>query len=307
MKRTMHHPRGEAIVMGVVWSSAVFVVFSPSTWIGMMVRSFLPQWTVVFAVAGVWLARRRDPLPAWSLIGGALLMASQLSGSSARVHAPIDLRVAQFNVLQTNRSHADVIASIHASDADLVSVQEVDAAWAVALCKGLADRYPVRIIEPRSNCYGIALFSRVPLKDAHVLMLAASPAIEATVGTARGDVRIFAVHASSPGSPGHFRARNRQYELLAEHIVRMREMPTVVIGDLNAAPWDRDLLHFRACTGLRSNASLGAPTFPAVAHLALIPIDHVLTSARARVVHERTVHVPGSDHRGLVADIAVGG
>jgi len=292
--------------MGIVWVIAVCVVFSPSTWISMMARSFLPQWTMIFAATGVWLALRRHTRPGWSLIGGALLMASQLGGRTGVVEAPIDLRVAQFNVLQTNRSHAEVIASIRASDADLVSVQEVDVEWDAVLRNGLADRYPVHLIEPRSKCYGIALFSKVPLKDAQVLMLAASPAIEATVSTPRGDVRIFAVHASSPGSPGHYRARNRQFELLAEHVVRTKGA-TVVIGDLNAAPWDRDLLQFRACTGLRSNASLGAPTFPSVAHLALIPIDHVLTSARARVVHERTVHVHGSDHRGLVADIAVGG
>lgn len=305
MVRLLKRPRGETILIGGALAAAVFVAFGPNTWVGMMARSFLPQWMLAFTCWGAWIAWRGFGRCATAMLGCTILLATQLPGGADAVNAPVALRIAHFNVLQSNRSYAAVLERILSCDADLVSVQEVDPAWAAGLRAALADRYPYRIIEPRANCYGIALLSRIPLKNARVLMLGDTPAIEATARTMSGEVRVFAVHTTSPGSPGHFMARNRQYARLADE-VRRSSSAVLVIGDLNAAPWDRDLIRFRARTGLRSNAHLTGPTFPSVAHLALIPIDHVLTSAGVHVVAERTVHLPGSDHRGLVAEIALG-
>jgi endonuclease/exonuclease/phosphatase (EEP) superfamily protein YafD len=303
MKRIILHPTTAAAVAFGALLLAVVVAFAPSTWITMMLRSFLPLWVLLFVGTAAWLLFRRRWRDGFITAASSLMIAPTIDGDvppPAR-RAGEALRIAHYNVLQTNHHYADVIATMLRSDADLISVQEVDPAWAEELKRGLAAAYPHQVIEPRSNCYGIALFGRVPLTDPEIVHLDASPAISVGTIIDGKPVRVLCVHTSSPGSPDHFTARNEQLDRLASVINGSRD-PVLVVGDLNAVPWDKDLRRFLASTGMRSHASATDPTFPSLAHLALIPIDHVL-STTDHGVDQRSVHIPGSDHRGLIADI----
>lgn len=302
MKPLLQHHALRIIALGAALSIAVVIAFAPSTWPTMMVRSFLPQWIMAFVVIACWLLVKKRWREGALTSCCALVLWPQLPDAADAVtgHGPM-LRAAHFNVLQSNEAYADAIRTMLLTDADVISVQEVDPEWAAALIEGLSPSYPYQVIEPHTNCYGIALFSRVPLIEAHVIRLGASPAIEALLEIGARRVHVIAAHTSSPGSPGHFSARNRQFELLRDR-VRASLDPVIVIGDLNAAPWDKDLQRLLASTGLRTHAVASDPTFPSGLPMALIPIDHVLAPEGFSVV-QHSVHVPGSDHRGLVAEI----
>jgi endonuclease/exonuclease/phosphatase (EEP) superfamily protein YafD len=77
-----------------------------------------------------------------------------------------------------------------------------------------------------------------------------------------------------------------------------------VVGDLNTVSWDRAMWRLCVNSGLRVGTSSTTPTFPSLFGLALIPIDHMLVSPGTSVVHSASFFIPGSDHRGLIADIA---
>ncbi|HRH39321.1 MAG TPA: endonuclease/exonuclease/phosphatase family protein, partial [Flavobacteriales bacterium] len=115
-------------------------------------------------------------------------------------------------------------------------------------------------------------------------------------------VRLFAVHATSPGSFGHFRRRNEQLKALAE-IVRNSGAPTFVIGDLNTVHWDGAYQRFCARSGMRPINSPFTITWPSVGPFALIPLDHALVSAEVDPSVLRSFNVSGSDHRGLYAEL----
>jgi endonuclease/exonuclease/phosphatase (EEP) superfamily protein YafD len=305
MKKLFLHTRTAMMVAFGTVVIAVVIAFAPSTWTTMMLRSFLPQWITLFALAAIWLLLRRrwrDGLV--TAAGGLLILPTsrppQIDGSTGSTR---ELRIAHFNVLQTNSRYAEVIAAMVRSDADLIGVQEVDPEWASELIDRLSAAYPHRVIEPRTNCYGIALFSRIPLTDIRLVRLGASPAISAGLTVENERMRLLYLHTSSPGSPAQFAARNSQLRMLENEVTTSRD-PVLVVGDLNAAPWDRDLRRFLAATGSRCHSSAGDPTFPSLAHMALIPIDHVLSPPEIGVL-QRSVHIPGSDHRGLLADICV--
>ena len=302
MKWILQHRAASIITLGIALSIAVVVAFAPSTWPTMMARSFLPQWIAAFCLVAMWLLWKKRWREGVLTSCGALLLWPQLPDA---VHQVIgdgpQLRAAHFNVLQSNEAYEGVIRTMLLAAADVISVQEVDPEWAAALIEGLSASYPHHVIAAHTNCYGIALFSRVPLIDAHVVHLGASPAIDAHVAIGSRRVHLIAAHTSSPGSPGHFSARNHQFELLRDH-VRASTEPVIVIGDLNATPWDKDLQRLLAATGLRTHADVYDPTFPSELHMALIPIDHVLAPAGISVA-QHSVHLPGSDHRGLVAEI----
>src|SRR5690606_33147682 len=169
---------------------------------------------------------------------------------------------------------------------------------------GLGGAYPHALIVPRNDCYGIALFSKLPLEDVQVHEMVGAPFIEAVVRTPEGPVRLFAVHASSPHTYRNFRRRNAQLARLAEDIAAS-PVPTVVVGDLNTVHWDHAFRKFRKRSGLLPVNGTSLHTWPSIGPVALIPLDHVLVPSGAGARSVWRFRIPGSDHRGLVADVRI--
>jgi endonuclease/exonuclease/phosphatase (EEP) superfamily protein YafD len=288
-------------------TGAVVMVLAPDAYWPMLLRAFMLPACVVFGAIAVLALVRRYWWVALSTIVGCAMMAMQVH--TPRVEAamtadPPDLRVFHMNVWQPNTAYASAIARALDSDADVISVQEVAPVWAEALVQGLGARYPFMHIEPRENCYGIALFSRIPFQEVRTITLDGTPMIEAVLKRADRPVRLLAVHATSPISYAHFQRRNRQLEEVARHRGQ-DDTATVVVGDLNTVPWDRAFRRLCARAGLRSTTPATQRTWPSVGPLALIPLDHLLISPGITLAGLRTVHIAGSDHKGLLAELNI--
>lgn len=300
------HPRyRELIITMLLLSVATALALSPDAYLPMLARAFMLQWAMMFlGIASFAMIRRRW----WMTMGaffGALVVAMQVDVPFQRAPSAgmgPSIRVAHMNVFQPNIRHDAIIRRALASDADVISVQEVSPEWAEVLLAGLGDRYPYAHIEPRTDCYGIALFSRVPLERVRTMTFAGSPFVEAFVRLDDQEIRVLAVHASSPTDYAHFRKRNAQLSALAGDILRSHA-PTVVIGDLNTVHWDRAYAGFCKLSGLRPLAGAELRSWPAVGPIALIPLDHVLVSPELASNGMSTFSLPGSDHRGLLAEL----
>ncbi len=285
---------------------ACALAFAPDAFLPMLARAFLMQWALLFAALAGWSLWRRRPWTFGAAAFSACMVLLQVDAPVAELQvsaASADLRIAQFNLLQPNRRHDEVVRMALASNADVLSFQEVSPTWGAVLVKALVDTYPHFEVVPGEHCYGIALFSRLPAERMTVHELCGVPVIEAVLRRAEGPLRIISVHATSPGSLSEHRVRNRQLRQLAG-LVRARGERTIVVGDLNTVSWDRAMWGLCAASGLRLGTQPVAPTFPSVLGLALIPIDHVLVSPGTSVLRCGTFVIPGSDHRGLIADIA---
>ena len=108
------------------------------------------------------------------------------------------VRVAQMNVFQPNDDHDEVIAAAIATNADVISFQEVSPIWASVLQQGLAARYPYHRLVARNNCYGIALFSRLPFLRVDVLPLQRRSMLCAEVATPAGPVSFTSAASARP-------------------------------------------------------------------------------------------------------------
>ncbi len=299
----------ELCVAMALLAMSVVAAFAPDAYLPMLFRAFLLPGCMLFAVIAAVALWKRAWWVLQSALAGSVLMASQLMVPVVpmimSIH-PSDLRVFHMNVLQPNTSHQHAMAQALASDADVISVQEVSPEWAVALREGLGGRYPYAHIEPRTNCYGIALFSRIPFTDVRTITLHGTPLIEAVLAVDDKPVRVVAVHTSSPISYEHFRRRNDQLADLAAHLT-LSDTATIVVGDLNTVPWDRAYQRFCMRAGLHSTTAVTQSTWPAIGPVALIPLDHLLLSPGITPSALRTVHIPGSDHKGLLADLNLSG
>ncbi|MDQ3100380.1 MAG: endonuclease/exonuclease/phosphatase family protein, partial [Bacteroidota bacterium] len=242
------------IVGTLVLSIGTILAFAPDAWLTMMARAFMLQWTFAFALLALILVWQRRYMHIGLCSLACMLMSAVQLEPSGIPSDPINdvagLRVLHMNVLQPNSDHGQIISRALASKADVISVQEVDEVWAKVLREDLAVQYPYQLIETRSNCYGIALFSKLPFQSVELIELHGSPFIEVIMDVNGRPIRLITAHATSPISYRHFQRRNAQLRELADHIAG-NDITTVVIGDLNSVHWDRAHRQFRLRSGLK--------------------------------------------------------
>lgn len=297
----------ELYLAAALLTAAVSIAFAPDAYLPMLVRAFIVPASVFLVTLALVFGLRKAWWPAQSALLGAALMILQLPapGEPTGTGSAVDtLRIFHMNVLQPNTAYQEAIDQALAGDADLISVQEVGPEWAAALVCGLRDRYPFIHLEPRTNCYGIALFSKRPFLEACTISAYGTPFIEALFDVGGETVRVLAVHTTSPISYGHFRRRNAQLNMLGEHLATS-DTATIVVGDLNTVPWDSAFRRFCARARLQSTTPSFQRTWPSIGPFAAIPLDHVLVSPTIGTTALRTVEIAGSDHRGVLAEITI--
>jgi endonuclease/exonuclease/phosphatase (EEP) superfamily protein YafD len=181
---------------------------------------------------------------------------------------------------------------------------------------GLAETFPYSQLIPRPGAGGIGLWSRYPLTEVTVPRhrSVSMPGGRIEVPGVELKPLVASVHVQSPvsGDTDTVDAwSNGMAEAKAQLDNFAREVgqaAVIVGGDYNSTP---DMRQFRELltNGYRDAVEqLGAgyaPTFRANADIPpLITIDHILTrNAAAKSI--KTVTVDGSDHRALLATIAV--
>lgn len=272
--------------------------------------SWLPHLLALTLIFAGWcLLRKQDFKAAW--LGAWILLATSSLVNTAGKSEPMphveneQVRIAQVNVLQFNQRHELVAEHILQLDADILAFQEVDQLWADSLLKVLAAEYPYFSLAPQDNCYGMALFSRKPLKDIQLRFWQGYPAISAHMEAGGQEHLILSLHAASPVSKARFRARNIQL-ISAAQLVKDTGLPTLLIGDLNTVPWDAALRPLLESASLQdSRARHYTATWPNFMGRWGIPIDYVLHSSHWQRLGHSVHPIPGSDHRAIVATLAV--
>ncbi|MGH3336711.1 MAG: endonuclease/exonuclease/phosphatase family protein, partial [Nocardioides sp.] len=126
-----------------------------------------------------------------------------------------------------------------------------------------------------------------------------------------GQHTLFAVHPHAPTDIAKWR---RDHYVIRAAVTD--EHPDLVVGDFNATP-DHPPMRALADAGYRSASELAnegwQPTWPAVAGASVlgisvpnfVHIDHVLVGPGFAAISTHTLDIPESDHRALVAELAV--
>jgi endonuclease/exonuclease/phosphatase (EEP) superfamily protein YafD len=273
-----------------------------------------PGWAVVLVllVAGRWWW----PVPVVLVL---LLVAVAWVLPSAPAPPPHRsaprLRVMTLNVLAGRADVDAVLRVVHESHVDLLAVQEGLPESADRLTAGLRERLPYVAGSDPEGRTGTRLWSRHPLEpigpafgEGHqIFQVDLSPGPPAPVR-----VRVTVVHTMSPG-PGRIPGWTRDLRALRQ-ASSAASGPQIMLGDFNAT---RDHRPFRRllATGLADAAdTVGTPpwrgaTWPDDRRFpALLRLDHVLVTPGSFVVSSvRTVRIPGTDHRGLQADLGFAG
>lgn len=244
--------------------------------------------------------------------------------------AGIPIRVMTYNIRSGNGNLDSTAAAIRAQSPDIVALQEVDVHWAdrsaftdqvseLAAKLGMEGRFaPIYLLPglttgaPQRE-FGVALLSRYPIvrfRNDTIARLSTqvqnpvptpAPGLLDAVLDVRGQpVRVFNTHLDYRKDPA---VRAQQvHQMLG--FIGDPAVPTLVFGDMNAAPGAPELqpllarLH-DAWSGSVSNGF----TYPADAPRERI--DYVLVSPQFSVRSVRVPETQASDHRPVVAELVL--
>jgi len=288
--------------------SAVLVFEGLQMWV------LAPAWVVliVATVGGVW----------WLVVPAGIVAAAHLAFSlPAAMRDPVPAWVADAptfsvfvaNVRYDNDRHDEVARVVTDAATDVVVLNETTVPQRDALrAAGTGDRYATRVHVP-GRPFGETLMTRLPVTQEGVDVLGGQRFPVMTMLVAGRPVRVYSVHVNAPKSSKQRHSWRRHLDGLGSAAERGDEVPVLLAGDFNSAPWHgpfrkllrRGLTDAHDAMGRGLTRSWTSKHRPLSWFGPLMRLDHALFTDGLFPVALREVDVPGSDHRGFVVDLAV--
>jgi endonuclease/exonuclease/phosphatase (EEP) superfamily protein YafD len=215
------------------------------------------------------------------------------------------LRVATFNLWGPNDRMDEVANYLARESPDVIVFQEVRPQHGGKLLDTLSLRYP-----HRAGDTGLVVLSKYPfLADGRIDRAGYPSWMSLFIRWVRLDVNgvefdLAGVHLARPFYP-----KLQQQDILTlTRFVRNQSAPLIVAGDFNMSPWTDKLRIFTGATKLLRYNTFH-PTWPMhwhdVALLPFVPIDNVFASRQFASIATKAGPGLGSDHRPVIADIAL--
>lgn len=269
-------------------------------WWADLFSHFRVQYALVLAVA-LLISRRRRYLRLWI---GALLLWNLSAVIGLSFGAPRgtpetgDTVVLSANLLSDNDDVSALLSVIADEDPDVIALLEFTPTWQAAIGP-LRVQYPHAIEDPRSDNFGIALLSRLPLTGGVVEYGGAGfPSILATVPSG---LTILATHPPPPVGGTYAGYRDSQFRDIAAAVATTPAV--LVVGDLNATGFSRAFRRLERDGGLQPASQRWAPTWPTYFPPLWIPLDHALVTEDVIVSDFRVAASVGSDHYPVVVRV----
>ena len=271
------------------------------------------MWGVVAAVVVFGIARR------WWALFLALVLFSGVAATQAALYVPganhvgdgPRLTLLQANLRLGNADPQRLVALVRSENVDVATTEELtDREQQRLIDAGLSQVLPYHYTAPvHDGADGLGIWSRYPLTDTVSHSGYTLGVLSATVAVPGHALTLFAVHLVPPypypsGTWTHEVAAMKGVLDDADTAGR----PVLVGGDFNSTVDNGQFRHLLSGGYGDAAEALGAgylATYPSNQWFPpLIAIDHVLT-ANIQPVALNSVTVPGSDHRALVAQLAI--
>jgi len=215
-------------------------------------------------------------------------------------------KVLLFNVWYRNPDTARVIDMLRRSDADIIVLLEAVPELRRRLSV-LGDIYPYRLACADSDPCDILVLSRVALEGQGVKRTDdgfRSPVLSFRAQLSSCPVNLHAVHLARPFPFAEPLSQVRQAQDVSRFVAG-ENIPQLVLGDFNAAPWSQAMQAVIG-PGKLSLLSGAGGTWPAsLPRQMRIPIDHFAAGPGLLFLKREVLPAAGSDHAPVLATVAV--
>lgn len=216
------------------------------------------------------------------------------------------------NVLITNRKSREFIEIVKKADPDIVLVMEVNDWW-VSELQDLKKNYPYFMEYPKDNAYGMALYSKLVLKNEEIKFLNNEnvPSFHSEINLTSGENFMFhGVHPLAPiPSSKYPDEAGRKEVALAKmgRIVGNDSFASMVAGDFNDVSWSETSRLFGEQGNLK-NVRLGRGLFNSFDAKSLVmrwPLDHYFVTKEFSLLKLKRLSKFGSDHFPMYAEFVI--
>lgn len=212
------------------------------------------------------------------------------------------------NVLISNREAKKVLKAVEDADPDIFLAMEVNQWWLDEL-KALKEDYPYSMEQPNEKAYGMALYSRFPLKEKQLKYLKHEnvPSFHMKVELKSGkNFMLHAVHPVAPMPSDKYPDNVGEAEvalLTVGDYVANENIPAIVAGDFNDVSWSHTARLFGRSGNLK-NVRIGRGlynSFDANSMIMRWPLDHFFVTQEFQLADIKKLGKVGSDHFPLYA------
>lgn len=210
------------------------------------------------------------------------------------------IKVAHFNVNNSNEGFEATLATIQSTEADLISITETNPLWDSLLVDKLAIDYPFHFSNPSLGLFGMTLFSKNPFTYIDTIRYKEIPNVIGGIALDEDNTVNFICSHTLPA------LNYRYYNRLKEHLDKISEYcnrtshPILTFGDYHSVPWSNEIAEFRKNTNLNDSRRGFTPTFPHGASTVFeVPIDHIFFSEEFRCLSFSTVSSLYTTHMGI--------
>jgi endonuclease/exonuclease/phosphatase (EEP) superfamily protein YafD len=303
-----------ALLRLVAWDSAEPLIVLDA----LSLIVYLPAWGVA---AGALIARRWWLAGAAAAIVTAQLLAFVVPELSAAAplpawagHAPL-VRVFDANVDKSLNFKAGYVRAIEQDRPDIVTLEEfTPSALQSMVASGVLESFPYRCVAPAYGADGFLIVSRLRLTGCRVSHdiwgdnIWTQYMVEATLWSSGGPVALRVVHTLAP-LPASWREWSAELANVGKSVRADGASNMLMVGDFNATWGNKgfvSLLDDGLTDGAAARGKAIDMTWP---NGAVAPpfarIDHILTGARLAVTEITAKPGIRSDHRFVVATVAI--
>jgi endonuclease/exonuclease/phosphatase (EEP) superfamily protein YafD len=205
------------------------------------------------------------------------------------------------NVKMDNRNSILLRQIITEADPDVILIVEADEWWQTEL-RRFATIHRFTVQQPQDNTYGMLLYSRLELVAPEVRFLIEDdvPSIRAAVKLRTGvEIELHCLHPKPPVPQENAQSTERDAELMVVgKETKGKELPVIVMGDLNDVAWSQTTLLFQKISRL-VDPRIGRGlynSFHAGYFFLRFPLDHFFHSTHFRLIRLKRLAYFGSDH-----------
>lgn len=236
------------------------------------------------------------------------------SAESAEVSEKSTVGVLIANVLMTNRKAEVFLEIVRSTDPEMVLAMETNQWWVDQL-EPLKKDYPYTMIYPLDNAYGMALYSKYPLRESEIKFLHYPdvPSFHTQVQLPSGKTFMFhGVHPVAPVPSKKYpdNVGEEEFALVkVGEMVAANALPDVVAGDYNDVSWAHTTRLFQSKANL-NNVRLGRGlynSFNAKSPVRRWPLDHYFVTDEFALLELERLPDFNSDHFPMFAKLVLNG
>ncbi|MFD0977641.1 endonuclease/exonuclease/phosphatase family protein [Salinimicrobium gaetbulicola] len=216
------------------------------------------------------------------------------------------------NVLIKNRKSDKFLELVAARKPDMLLVMEVNDWWLLQL-ESLNENYPYVMKQPNEEAYGMALYSKFPLRDKQIKYLKHKnvPSFHTMVELPSGKNFMFhGVHPVAPMPSDKYPDNVGEAEvslLRVGEMVSQEKLPAIVAGDFNDVSWSHTARLFGNDGNLK-NVRIGRGlynSFDAQSKIMRWPLDHYFVTEEFALVELEKLPEFSSDHFPMYAEFVL--